>query len=51
MIGNLDEDTLFDIGFAFITMSNKGGFKTPIYRMGNIEAIFVDQILHVYETI
>lgn len=51
MIGNLDEDTLFDIGFVFVTMSNRGGFKTPIYRMGNIEAVFVDQILHVYETI
>ena len=50
MFGNIDETMLKDVGFEFITMSNKAGFKTPIYRMGNIEAVFVDQILHMYET-
>lgn len=50
MFGNIDEAMLKDVGFEFVTMSNKAGFKTPIYRMGNIEAVFVDQILHMYET-
>ena len=49
MFGNIDEATLLDFGFKFISMSNKSGFDTPIYRMGNIEAVFVGQILHMYE--
>ena len=49
MFGNIDEDTLLDFGFKFITMSNKAGFDTPIYRMGNIEAVFIGQVLHIYE--
>lgn len=49
MFGNIDENTLLDFGFEFITMSNKAGFDTPIYRMGNIEAVFIGQVLHIYE--
>ena len=49
MFGNITEEMLLDFGFEFVTMSNKAGFDTPIYRLGNIEAVFVGQILHMYK--
>lgn len=49
MFGNIDENVLVNMGFEFVSMSNNSGFKTPIYKLGNIEAVFVDQILHIFE--
>lgn len=48
MIGNVEVDTLTDIGFENVGMTNKCGFITPIYKLGNIEAIYIEQILFIY---
>lgn len=49
IIGNITTEDLLDIGFEFIYESNSCGLQTPIYRFGNIEAIYVGQLLHVYK--
>jgi hypothetical protein len=47
LIGNVKTDDLIAIGFEFVGLSNKCGFETPIYRFGNIEAFYIEQILHL----
>ena len=49
LISNVEEQTLLDMGFEYKGMTNEVGFETPLYKMGNIEAIFIDQILCVYK--
>lgn len=46
----MTEDNLLDVGFKCFGPTNKGGFDTYIYRLGkNIEACFIEQILHITE--
>ena len=50
LMGNMIEDNLLDVGFKCFGPTNKGGFDTYIYRLGkNIEACFIEQILHITE--
>ena len=42
----ISEQELLDLGFKFIGYSSF--VKCPIYRLGNIEAIFNETILHIY---
>lgn len=49
LIGNITEDNLLDLGFKCYGLSNKSGYETYLYRLGNIEAIFVDQVVHISE--
>lgn len=49
IIGNVDTTDLEELGFTILYTSNDCGVKTPIYRYGNIEAIYVGQLLHVYK--
>lgn len=50
LMGNMTEDNLLDVGFKCFGPTNKGGFDTYIYRLGkNIEACFIEQILHITE--
>lgn len=51
VIGNVTEQQLIDLGFVFVEMSNKIGNVCPIYRMGNIEAIFNGNLLYIRETL
>lgn len=48
MISNVDVDTLTDIGFVYVGNTNKCGFVTPMFRLGNVEAIYIEHILYVY---
>ena len=48
-IGNIEVTDLEDLGFEFVGYSNGAGYETPVYRMGNIEAIYIGQTLHIYE--
>lgn len=48
IIGNVTEQDLIDFGFTKTSISNKCGVYTPIYRYGNIEAIYVEQLVHMY---
>ena len=46
--GQINETDLISMGFEFIGMSSY--IKCPIYRFGkNIEAIFNESILHIYD--
>lgn len=49
IIGNVTEEHLTEIGFKFIEYSQYN--RCPVYQLGNILALFDDQILHVRETI
>ena len=49
LIGNVEENDLIDIGFKCFGNTNRAGFETPLYKMGNIEAIFIEQVLNVAE--
>lgn len=50
LMGNMTEDDLLDAGFKCFGPTHKGGFDTYIYRLGkNIEACFIEQILHITE--
>ena len=49
IIGNVDTTDLEKLGFTLLYISNDCGLRTPIYRYGNIEAIYVGQLLHVYK--
>ena len=49
MIGNVTEENLIDIGFKCFGPTNKAGYETYIYRMGNIEAVFIEEVLHIYD--
>lgn len=47
-LGQITEEDLINIGFKFIGYSSY--IKCPIYRYGkNIEAIFNETILHIYD--
>lgn len=44
---NLDEDILIkDLKFEFIGFDSTNQY--PLYRLGNIGACFIDNVLHVY---
>ena len=46
--GQIAEQDLLNMGFEYIGMSSY--VKCPIYRYGkNIEAIFMESILHIYD--
>lgn len=49
LIGHVEEENLIDIGFKCFGNTNRAGFVTPLYKMGNIEAVFIEQVLHVAE--
>lgn len=51
LFSNVELDTITGIGFKFKEMTNKCGFVTPIYKLGNIEAIYIEQILYVYNVL
>ena len=47
-LGQVTEKDLTDLGFEFTGYSS--GVKCPMYRIGkNIEAIFDESILHIYD--
>ena len=47
-MGQITEENLTDLGFEFVDYSSN--IKCPIYKLGkNIEAIFDDTILHIYD--
>ena len=47
-LGQITEEQLLDIGFVFSDFSSY--IKCPIYKLGkNIEAIFNETILHIYD--
>lgn len=48
LIGNVDMDTLTNLGFENVGKTNKCGFVTPLFKLGNIEAIYIEQRLCVY---
>lgn len=45
--GQISEEDLFALNFEFSGYSSY--IKCPIYRLGNIEAIFNETILHLYD--
>lgn len=49
MIGNVTEEDLLDIGFKCFGPTNKAGYVTYMYRIGNIEAVFIEEVLHIYD--
>lgn len=49
LIPNVSEDNLTEVGFTFTGYSSY--HRCPTYQMGNIFAIYNDQILHVMKTI
>lgn len=49
IIGNIESSQLIDLGFELVSKSNECGINTPIYRLGNIEAIYIQSLLHIYE--
>lgn len=49
LIPNVVEEDLIELGFEFLEYSK--GVRCPTYQMGNIFALFNDQVLHVMETI
>ena len=46
-LGQITEDDLVDLGFEFSGYSSY--VKCPVYKLNNIEAIFDDTILHLYD--
>ena len=48
LLGYITDEQLTSFGFKFISMSNGSGDETPIYRFGDIEAVFVGSIAHIY---
>ena len=48
LLSNVELNTLTDMGFEYIGMTNKCGFSTPIYKLGNIEAVYIEQRLCIY---
>lgn len=49
VVGNVDEDSLLSIGFAFYEYGKMLNSKVPIYRLGNIEAIYIDNLLYIHQ--
>lgn len=46
--GQVTEQQLTDIGFEYVGISS--GIKCPMYQFGkNIEAIFDESLLHIYD--
>lgn len=48
IMGNISEKDLIEFGFAYMGMSNPAGDSCPIYRMGNIEAVYNGNKLYVH---
>ena len=49
LLGGVTEDNLIDNNFKCFGQTNKGGYVTYMYRLGNIEAVFIENILHIYD--
>ena len=49
LLGNVTEENLLDNGFKCFGPTNKAGYVTYMYRLGNIEAVFIEEILHIYD--
>lgn len=47
LLPNVTEESLLEYGFTFINYDSLN--KYPIYRLENLEAIFSEGILHIYE--
>lgn len=48
VMGNVTEQQLLEANFKLVGYANKKEHMTPIYRFGNIEALYIDQLLHIY---
>ena len=49
LLGGVTEENLIDNNFKCFGPTNKAGYDTYIYRLGNIEAVFIENILHIYD--
>lgn len=49
LLGGVTEDDLIDNNFKCFGPTNKAGYDTYIYRLGNIEAVFIENVLHIYD--
>lgn len=48
VMGNVTTEKLEEAEFKLVGYANKCGSQTPIYRYGNIEALYIEQLLHIY---
>lgn len=49
LLGGVTEENLIDNNFKCFGPTNKAGYDTYIYRLGNIEAVFIENVLHIYD--
>lgn len=49
LLGNVTEEILLENDFKCFGPTNKAGYYTYMYRLGNIEAVFIEEVLHIYD--
>lgn len=49
VIEGVTDEMLINVGFEYVGKGNKIGIECPLYRLNNLEAMFINTTLHVVD--